>query len=91
MVNLLSQHKKLDKELQVAIWQVIESSSFIKGREVAQFEQALAAYLQVGHVTGCANGTDDAGLAPWRCQKLPTAEQQHPEHDLLAFADLENH
>jgi len=27
----------------------------------------------------CANSADDAGLAAWRCQELPTAKQQKSE------------
>ncbi len=63
MVDLLSQHKKIEKELLFAIQQVIDSSSFIKGKEVALFEENLANYLQVNHVISCANGTDALQIA----------------------------
>jgi dTDP-4-amino-4,6-dideoxygalactose transaminase len=42
---------------------VIESSVFIKGQEVASFENELANYLGVKHVIGCGNGTDAIQIA----------------------------
>jgi len=88
MVNLLTQHQKLDKELQVAIRQVIDSSSFIKGKEVAQFEHALAAYMQVGHVIGCANGTDALQIALMALGLQPDDEVIVPAFTYVATAEV---
>jgi hypothetical protein len=41
----------------------------------AQSSQSINVSPRVNQEYGYANGTDDAGLTPWRCQKLPTAEQ----------------
>lgn len=42
---------------------VLESNSFVMGREVAQFEQEFAAYSGVAHCVSVANGTDALELA----------------------------
>ena len=41
-----------------AVTRALDSGYYILGNELEQFEQAFAAYLGVGHVAGCANGTD---------------------------------
>ena len=63
MVDLKSQHAKIKSELDNAIQKVIESSVFVKGNEVACFENELASYLGVKHVIGCGNGTDAIQIA----------------------------
>lgn len=63
MVDLKSQHTRIKSELDKAIHDVIESSIFVKGQEVASFENELANYLGVKHVIGCGNGTDAIQIA----------------------------
>jgi dTDP-4-amino-4,6-dideoxygalactose transaminase len=63
MVDLKTQYKKLEKDIDTAIKSVLESANFIKGPEVSVFEQELAGYMKVKHVIGCANGTDALYLA----------------------------
>ncbi len=63
MVDLKGQYLKIKPEIDAAIAGVIESTAFIKGPAVKQFEQHLAGYLNVKHVIGCGNGTDALQLA----------------------------
>ncbi|MCB0539044.1 MAG: DegT/DnrJ/EryC1/StrS family aminotransferase [Bacteroidetes bacterium] len=63
MVDLKTQHDKLQPELNNKILEVVESTAYIKGEEVSLFEQELAEYLGVKHVIACANGTDALQLA----------------------------
>ena len=63
MVDLKSQHVKIKSELDNAIQGVIDSSVFVKGQEVASFENELANYLGVKYVIGCGNGTDAIQIA----------------------------
>ncbi len=63
MVDLKSQHAKIKSELGNAIQDVIESSIFVKGKEVAYFENELSNYLGVKHIIGCGNGTDAIQIA----------------------------
>lgn len=63
MVNLSDQYKKIKTEIDDAIQQVIDSTAFIKGPAVKQFQTALESYLQVDEVIPCANGTDALQIA----------------------------
>jgi len=58
MVDLKSQYEKIKKEIDQSISQVIESTSFINGPAVKEFQAHLENYLNVKHVIPCANGTD---------------------------------
>ena len=63
MVDLKNQYLHIKPEIDAIIADVINSSSFIKGPYVEQFEKALALYLNVKHVISCANGTDALTIA----------------------------
>jgi len=54
-------------EIDSAIKRVLESGWYILGRESELFEQEFAAYIQVGHAIGVANGTDALELALRAC------------------------
>lgn len=49
--------------LAAAVTRVLDSNSFVLGKEVAQFEQEFAQYTGVGHCVSVANGTDALELA----------------------------
>ncbi len=63
MVDLKTQHSKLQPELNNKILEVVDSTVYINGAEVSAFETELANYLNVKHVIACANGTDALQLA----------------------------
>ncbi|MBR5074778.1 MAG: DegT/DnrJ/EryC1/StrS family aminotransferase [Bacteroidales bacterium] len=63
MVDLLGQHNQIRREIDSAIKEVIDSSAFIKGKQVKAFEENLARYLGAKHVIGCGNGTDALQIA----------------------------
>ena len=88
MVDLLTQHKKLEPELIAAIQQVIDSSAFIKGKEVGIFEQNLANFLQVNHVISCANGTDALQIALMALGLQPGDEVIIPAFTYVATAEV---
>ncbi|HRS53806.1 MAG TPA: DegT/DnrJ/EryC1/StrS family aminotransferase [Bacteroidales bacterium] len=58
MVDLKGQYDKIKNEIDEAIREVIESTSFINGPQVKIFQKELEKYLSVKHVIPCANGTD---------------------------------
>ena len=58
MVDLKGQYKKIEKEINDSISNVIENTSFINGPSVSNFKENLKEYLGVKHVITCANGTD---------------------------------
>ena len=63
MVDLKGQYLKIKEEIDNAMAAVIDSSRFIGGPIVKEFEKNLAEYLDVKHVIACANGTDALQIA----------------------------
>lgn len=58
MVDLRSQYEKIKDEINCEIQGVIDSTAFVKGGKVAEFQHHLEDYLTVKHVIPVANGTD---------------------------------
>lgn len=58
MVDLRGQYIKIKSDIDNAIQNVIDSTAFINGSEVKEFQAKLEEYLGVRHVIPCANGTD---------------------------------
>ena len=63
MVDLLGQYEKIKEQIDNSILEVVRSSKYINGPEVASFKQELEQYLNVKHVIPCANGTDALQIA----------------------------
>lgn len=63
MVDLQGQYSKIKSEIDSAVIDCIESTSFINGPQVAEFKKDLESYLRVKHVVPCANGTDALQIA----------------------------
>jgi UDP-2-acetamido-2-deoxy-ribo-hexuluronate aminotransferase len=63
MVDLKGQYEKIKEEVDAGIQQVIDSTAFINGPAVKEFQADLENYLQVKHVIPCANGTDALQIA----------------------------
>ncbi len=53
----------LREEIRTAVASVLDSGVYIRGPEVAAFEQEFAAYCETGHAVGVANGTDAITIA----------------------------
>ena len=58
ILDLKPQYQAIQGEIQAAMQRVLESGRFILGEEVANFEQAVAEYLDVKHAIGVNSGTD---------------------------------
>lgn len=58
MVDLKSQYMRLKVQVDAAIQHVLDSTAFIQGFPVCEFEQQLAQYVGSKHVVSCGNGTD---------------------------------
>lgn len=63
MVDLGAQYQKIKKDIDEAIQGVIDSTAFINGPEVKNFQTELESYLNVKHVIPCGNGTDALQIA----------------------------
>jgi dTDP-4-amino-4,6-dideoxygalactose transaminase len=65
LADLHGQYLSLKPEIDSAIQKVIDSSQFILGKAVADFEQAFAQAHQVKHCIAVGSGTDAIHLALW--------------------------
>ncbi len=63
MVDLKGQYEKIKDRVDQSLLEVVESTAFINGPEVHQFQKELEEYLGVKHVIPCANGTDALQIA----------------------------
>lgn len=63
MVDLKSQYLRIKEEIDAAVLDCIQSTQFIQGPAVREFQAALENYLGVRHVIPCANGTDALQIA----------------------------
>ena len=63
MVDLKGQYLKIKKEVDEAVLRVLDTTAFINGPEVNNFQKSLEEYLDVKHVIPCANGTDALQVA----------------------------
>jgi dTDP-4-amino-4,6-dideoxygalactose transaminase len=62
-VDLRAQHHGIRQELDQAVQDVIESTAFVLGPAVQDFESDFAQYLGVDHAVGTSNGTTALQLA----------------------------
>src|SRR5437667_1297555 len=63
MVDLQNQYLKIKDEIDVAIHGVIDSTQFIQGKLVGEFECKAAGYLNCKYAVGCGSGTDALQIA----------------------------
>ena len=63
MVDLKSQYEKIKASVDVSIQEVLDTTTYINGPKVHEFQKNLEAYLDVKHVIPCANGTDALQIA----------------------------
>ena len=62
-IDLKTQYKSLEQEINARINKVLEHGQYIMGPEVAELEEKLAAYVGVKHCIGVSNGTDSLMIA----------------------------
>lgn len=58
MVDLKQQYLRLKPQIDAALQRVLDSTAFIQGQPVRDFEENLAQYTGCEHVVSCGNGTD---------------------------------
>lgn len=88
MVDLNGQYLRIKSEVDKAIQSVIESASFINGKEVGEFAASLSKYLDGAHVIPCANGTDALQIAMMALGLKPGDEVILPVHTYVATAEV---
>jgi len=88
MVDLRSQYDKIKTEVNAGIQEVIDSTSFIKGSKVTDFQLDLEAYLNVKHVIPVGNGTDALQIALMALGLKPGDEVITPTFTFIATAEV---
>ena len=63
MVDLKGQYDKISTTVNASIQEVLNTTSYINGPQVHEFQKNLENYLNVKHVIPCANGTDALQIA----------------------------
>lgn len=74
MVDLQGQTAKLKTKIDAKFNEILHASTFINGKDVAEFQKELAEYLGVKHVITCANGTDALQIAMMGLELKPGDE-----------------
>ena len=88
MVDLHSQYLQIKKEVDRAIQKVLDSTDFIQGQAVKDFENNLSSYMGGAHVISCGNGTDALQIAMMALDFKPGDEVILPAHTYVAVAEV---
>lgn len=88
MVDLSAQYQKIKPEIDKAISEVINSTAFINGPAVKEFQVALEKYLGVKHVIPCGNGTDALQISMMALGLKPGDEVIAPDFTFIATAEV---
>lgn len=88
MVDLHTQYLKIKEEIDGAILRVLDSTQFINGPFVEEFQKNLEKYLNVKHVIPCANGTDALQVSMMALGLQPGDEVIAPSFTFVATAEV---
>lgn len=88
MVDLNSQYLKIKEEVNAGIQHVIDTTTFIKGGKVNDFQQELEKYLDVKHVIPVGNGTDALQIALMALGLKKGDEVILPDFTFIATAEV---
>lgn len=88
MVDLRSQYEKIKAEVNAGIQEVIDTTTFIKGGKLNDFQLNLEAYLNVKHVIPVGNGTDALQISLMALGLKPGDEVITPTFTFIATAEV---
>jgi len=83
-VDLKAQYQSIREEINSAIQNVLDSTSFILGKSVADFERAFAVMHNVKYCYGTSSGTDGNHLCLWAIGTQPGDEIIIPANTFIA-------
>ena len=86
-LDLEKQYRSIKTDIDRAIQSVIQDSAFIGGTYVTKFEEHFAAYQQVRHCIGVANGTDALEIAIEALAMPPGSEVLVPANTFIASSE----
>ena len=88
MVDLHGQYLRIKPEIDQAIQSVLDSSAFIQGPQVKEFEKAFSSFYEGSHVISCGNGTDALQIAMMALGFKPGDEVILPAFTYVATAEV---
>jgi len=88
MVDLKGQYLKIKDQIDSSIAAVIDSTAFINGPAVKNFQEHLEKYLGVKHVIPCANGTDALQVSMMALNLKPGDEVITTSFTFIATAEV---
>ena len=88
MVDLKSQYEKIKEEVNAGIQQVLDTTTYIKGGKVNDFQRDLEQYLDVKHVIPVGNGTVALHIALMALDLKPGDEVITPTFTFIATAEV---
>lgn len=88
MVDLKGQYLKIKDQIDSSIADVIDSTAFINGPAVKNFQEHLEKYLNVKHVIPCANGTDALQVSMMALNLKPGDEVITTSFTFIATAEV---
>lgn len=88
MVDLKRQYLKLKEEIDAAVLGVVQSTAYINGPKVKDFQASMESYLKVKHVIPCANGTDALQVAMMALDLKPGDEVIVPAFTYISTAEV---
>lgn len=91
LIDLKAQYAAIKDEIDTAIRRVLESSQFILGPEVEQFEQEFARFCGTAHAVGTSSGTSALHLALLACGVQPGHEVITVSYTFIAVAESISH
>ncbi|THB63241.1 MAG: DegT/DnrJ/EryC1/StrS family aminotransferase [Spirochaetaceae bacterium] len=86
-VDLAAQLEQIKPQMQQAIWEVVESTAFIRGPQVDRLEQKLGDYVGVQAI-GCASGTDALMIALMALDVKPGDQIIIPDFTFIATGEV---
>ncbi|MDR3609423.1 MAG: DegT/DnrJ/EryC1/StrS family aminotransferase [Ignavibacteriaceae bacterium] len=85
-LDLKAQYNSIKNEVNPAIQNILDNTSFILGKSVAEFENNFAKALEVKHCSGVSSGTDGNHLVLWALGIKPGDEVIIPDDTFIATA-----
>lgn len=88
LVDLKAQYQSIKPEMDAAMQRIVNNTSFILGKEVAEFEKNFAAFCHAQHCVGTDSGTASLHLALLICGVQPGDEVITTTHTFIATAEV---
>jgi UDP-2-acetamido-2-deoxy-ribo-hexuluronate aminotransferase len=88
MVDLRGQYARIKPEIETAIQNVLDASSFIQGPAVREFEASFSKLHEGAHTVSCGNGTDALQIAMMALGFKPGDEIILPVFTYVATAEV---